>query len=147
MRSRVAVIVIIVGIAAVAAVLLRKEPPPPQPTQPQPAQQKGVLPAREITAGAVMVTITPLELDESGAVFSVALNTHSGSLDVDFADAATLEVGGKVWEGATWSGSPAGGHHRTGKLIYPGGGPVTGTATLRIEGLPGPVEATWEVPS
>lgn len=147
MRGRVAIIVIVAGIAAVAAVLLRKEPPQPQPTQAQPTQQKGVLPAREITAGAVMVTITPLELDESGAVFSVALNTHSGSLDVDVSDAATLEVDGKVWAGATWSGSPAGGHHRMGKLTYPGGGPVAGTATLTIEGLPGPVEATWEVPS
>ena len=105
------------------------------------------LETRKVTAGAVEVTVDPETLDATGAVFKVALDTHSGDLTVDLAKTATLEVGGRAWSNATWKGDATGGHHRQGELRFTAQGPATGDVRLRIDGLPAPVLATWNLPA
>lgn len=104
-----------------------------------------VLPVRAIDAGAVEVKITPTELDSSGAKFTIVLDTHSADLSLDLTTSSQLDVGGTAWAVEGWSGDGPGGHHRTGQLQFTANGPAQGTATLRISGLPEPVEVTWEL--
>lgn len=98
---------------------------------------------RTVTAGEVEVRIVPVRIDDSGAIFRVSLDTHSGELALDLAGASQLEVNGSSWSGATWTGDAPGGHHVLGELSFPAGGPATGEARLTIGGLPAPVVATW----
>ena len=100
---------------------------------------------RAVNAGAVEVKITPTTLDSSGAEFTIVLDTHSADLSVDLTTAAQLNVGGTAWAVEGWDGDGPGGHHRTGQIRFTAKGPAQGTATLRISGLPEPVEATWDL--
>ena len=100
---------------------------------------------RAVDAGGVEVKITPTKLDSSGAEFTIVLDTHSADLSLDLTTASQLDVGGTAWAVEGWEGDGAGGHHRTGQLRFTAKGPAQGTATLRISGLPEPVEATWEL--
>lgn len=96
-----------------------------------------------VQAGEVLVTIEPVRIDGEGAVFRVGFETHTVELSLDVAKEASLEVDGTRWPNATWSGSPAGGHHRDGKLRFDAGGASTGEAVLTIDGLADPVVASW----
>ena len=60
---------------------------------------------------------------EKGPVFSVAMDTHSGSLDgYDLARLAVLRTAsGQEVAPASWD-APSGGHHRKGTLTFPGTG-------------------------
>jgi hypothetical protein len=101
------------------------------------------LSTKKLTAGSIEVTVTPRQLDAQGARFDVALDTHSGDLGIDLARSATLEVGGRQWPPARWSGDGPGGHHRSGTLEFPPGGSASGPVRLIISGLPSPVSAEW----
>ena len=105
------------------------------------------LASRTINTGSVEVSIQPLRLDGSGASFRVKLDTHSGDLNLDLAQAAHLEVDGTDWGSASWVGDPAGGHHRQGELQFASAGPVRGEIRLTISGLRDPVQATWNIAS
>jgi hypothetical protein len=105
------------------------------------------LTARNVSAGGVEVTITPVRIDSTGAVFEVAFDTHSGDLAFDIARASELEVDGTAWGEASWSGDSPGGHHRKGELRFRASGPAQGDVRLSIGGLPGSVEATWTLGS
>ena len=71
--------------------------------------------------GAIVVEVTPVNLDAAATqlVFTVALNTHSIDLSMDLASLATmttdtgLSVAAQLWD------APLGGHHTSGKLIFP----------------------------
>ncbi len=104
-----------------------------------------VLPSRSLTAGAVDVVITPTRLDGTGATFAVSLDTHSADLSLDLTTAAELDVNGTTWPVDSWTGAAPGGHHRAGDLTFTAQGPPTGTVHLTITGLPGPIDATWQV--
>ncbi len=103
----------------------------------------GVLPARTITAGAVDIVIEPIRIDDAGALFRVVMDTHSEELSADPARTSVLEVNGVEWTGATWSGDPAGGHHRGGELAFEASGPAAGSVVLSIGGFSAPVQTTW----
>ncbi len=140
MRNRLIVpIVVLVAILGVVLLLARRGSNPDVAR----SQEASSLAPRTVMAGTVEVSIEPVRLDDSGAMFRVSLTTHSGDLAVDLAETARLEVDGTAWGKAEWNGSPPGGHHREGELSFDAGGPVAGSARLTIEGLPGPVEATW----
>lgn len=74
-------------------------------------------------AGAVVVTVTPVNLSEANAEtvdFEVVVDTHSGDLDFEMVSIATLlgdegPVSPSVWTGGR------GGHHLKGKLSFPAG--------------------------
>jgi hypothetical protein len=56
----------------------------------------------------------------AGAVFEIALNTHSVDLDsLDLADAVLRNDRGDTLTAQPWS-APAGGHHRAGTLSFDG---------------------------
>lgn len=105
------------------------------------------LATRTFSAGAVEVTVEPLAVDASGAIFRVALDTHSSELSADLAKTSALEIGGRAWGGATWTGDGPGGHHRQGELRFQTAGPAAGDVRLTIGGLPAPVVATWSLPA
>lgn len=101
---------------------------------------------RVVRAGEVEVKLTPQTIDTSGATIRVVLDTHSVELDVDLRAAATLTVNGQRWATAGWDGDPPSGHHREGVLRFDAGGPIGGTADLKIDGLPAPVSTEWQIP-
>jgi hypothetical protein len=77
--------------------------------------------ARSDQQGAVTVTVTPLNLDNPSdpLEFDVALETHSVDLSMDLATLATLTTDTGISVPATLWDAPRGGHHVTGKLIFP----------------------------
>ncbi len=71
--------------------------------------------------GAVVVEVTPLNLNtpDDTLEFEIALNTHSVDLSMDLVQLVTLTTNvGIVVQAASWD-APRGGHHVSGKLIFP----------------------------
>ena len=101
---------------------------------------------RVVEAGGVLVSIEPVRVDDTGAVFDVAFETHTVDLDLDVVASASLEVDGRPWTNPTWDGSPQGGHHREGRLSFDPSGSAAGDVVLTIHGLPEPVVVSWELP-
>jgi hypothetical protein len=104
------------------------------------------LPERTVQAGEVEISLTPLTLDASGAVFQVTLDTHSGALDLDLASSARLRVDDRAGDGATWDEQGPGGHHREGTLRFTTPVPAGANVELRITGLPADAIASWTAP-
>lgn len=77
----------------------------------------------------ITVEVSPKTISPNQVVFSVALNNHRISLDEDLTKTTILvDAGGTKYAPVAWTGSPPGGHHRSGELIFPGiksSGPVT----------------------
>lgn len=74
----------------------------------------------------VAIKVTPIELGTGKGVqewkFYIAFDTHSGSLDQDVTQIATLVDGtGNIYEPIGWEGAGPGGHHREGVLVF---GPI-----------------------
>jgi len=77
--------------------------------------------ARMDEQGAVIFEVTPLNLGTpaDSLEFDVTMNTHSVDLSMDLAQLATLTTDAGVTVQATkWDATP-GGHHISGKLIFP----------------------------
>jgi hypothetical protein len=101
------------------------------------------LDARTVNAGEIEIKIQPHQLDAQGAVFGVALDTHSTELSMDL-DSAQLQVDGTTWPITGWDGDGPGGHHREGELRFEPAGAITGTARLTLDGFGEPVEVDWQ---
>lgn len=69
----------------------------------------------------VRVTVKPTALVSDKAVkFDIRLNTHSVELDQDLIAVSELrDDKGRTYRPDQWKGSPPGGHHRKGTLIFP----------------------------
>lgn len=104
------------------------------------------LDTRAVTVGEVEVTISPTRIDDTGASFAIAFDTHSLDLDLDIADTATLTIDGQAWTDPAWDGTGPGGHHREGTLTFTAAGPTGGDAVLTIEGLDQLATAQWALP-
>lgn len=88
------------------------------PTTTPPTGQEATLVDQQ---GAVIVEVTPLNLDQPGQTldFQVSMNTHSVDLNMDLATLATLATDtGLQVEAVSWDG-PRGGHHVSGTLSFP----------------------------
>jgi len=71
--------------------------------------------------GAVIMEVTPLNLGTLADTleFEVVLNTHSVDLSMNLAELATLTTDtGTSIQAVSWD-APSGGHHVSGKLIFP----------------------------
>lgn len=84
--------------------------------------------------GAIIFEVTPLNLNAPADTleFDIALNTHSIDLSMDLASTATLATDTGVTVPASLWDAPRGGHHVSGKLIFPAtmnGKPVLEGAT------------------
>lgn len=99
------------------------------------------------TVGGVEVRVTPTSLDSKGAAFTIALNTHAGSLDGDLAKTSTLTVGGTDWPAKGWDGVSPGGHHSDGSLTFDAGDSTSGKVVLTLRGVGEPVRFTWDLPA
>ena len=69
----------------------------------------------------VVVSVTPLELGQEAKAwqFEVSIDTHSGSLDENLAQAFVLsDDQGNIYSAVSWEGPGPGGHHRAGKLMF-----------------------------
>lgn len=94
----------------------------------------------------VQVQPTTLQPGQPG-VFAVSLNTHSVELGQDLAKVSTLtdDLGNKYAPSA-WNGSPPGGHHRSGTLLFPALNPKAAKVTLVISGVGGVNRSfSWKV--
>lgn len=71
--------------------------------------------------GAIIFEITPLNLNSPADTleFDIVLTTHSIDLSMDLAATATLTTDTGVTVQATRWDAPRGGHHVSGKLIFP----------------------------
>jgi hypothetical protein len=71
--------------------------------------------------GMVVVEVTPLNLGRpaDNLEFEVSLETHSVDLGMDLAQLATLTTDTGIVIQATLWDAPRGGHHVSGKLIFP----------------------------
>ena len=93
-------------------------PTPGSEEQPSPSMQDLV---RYDDQGQITVEVTPADLNNPGETleFEVGLNTHSVDLSMDLASLATLTTDtGKAVQASQWD-APGGGHHVSGKLIFP----------------------------
>lgn len=84
----------------------------------------------------VTVKVTPRALGAPGTPweFAVVLDTHSADLSDDLANSATLTTDdGRTFKPTNWQGSPPGGHHREGVLVFDGPAPRPGAIELRID--------------
>lgn len=71
--------------------------------------------------GAIIFEVTPLDLASSADTlsFDIALTTHSIDLIMDLAATATLTTDTGITVQASLWDAPRGGHHVSGKLIFP----------------------------
>lgn len=70
---------------------------------------------------SVTVTATPSDLGIKSRElkFDIVMSTHSVELDQDMTKVATLiDDSGKEYNPVRWEGTPAGGHHREGVLVF-----------------------------
>lgn len=104
--------------------------------------------------GAVVVTVTPLNLNQPGETidFEISMNTHSVDLSMDLTTLSTLSTDtGTTVTPVVWD-APMGGHHVSGKLSFPAsanGSLVMDGAqalTLTIRDVDAPERAfTWDL--
>ena len=105
------------------------------------------LETKENTEGSVAVSVTPQILDTSSKTwdFELALNTHSGSLDVNLVTASELmDDQGKSYKPISWEGSPPGGHHRSGVLKFNAISPRPKSIELKIKNVGGISERNFK---
>ena len=118
----------------------------------QPSSTEGLV--RMDEQGAVTVEVKPVNLTKPGETieFEVGLNTHSVDLSMDLASLATLTTDtGKMVQASQWD-APPGGHHVSGKLIFPAtvdGQPLLDgarTLTLTLQNLDVPERLfSWDL--
>jgi hypothetical protein len=98
----------------------------------------------------VTVKVTPKSLapDTPRWDFAVVLDTHSGDLSDDLAQAATLTTAdGREFKPVTWTGAGPGGHHREGVLEFavPAPWPSAIELKLRRPGEAVPRSFRWQL--
>jgi hypothetical protein len=71
--------------------------------------------------GAIVMEVTPLNLNTQADMleFDVAMNTHSVDLSMDLVKLAILTTDAGITVNATSWEAPSGGHHVSGKLLFP----------------------------
>ena len=83
----------------------------------------------------VSIEVKPIDIQFTEPLhFEIAINTHQGDLSFDLTEVSLLEDDrGNVVKPIRWEGSPPGGHHRSGTLIFPAIGEQTRSIKLIIK--------------
>ena len=87
---------------------------------------------------AVTVTVSPIDIFSQSKEwkFDIVMDTHSVELDQDLTKTAVLVDGrGKEYKPLRWEGSPAGGHHREGTLVFGQIKSGSNSIELKISGI------------
>lgn len=102
--------------------------------------------ARENSGGGISVVVEPENiLPGEPATFRVSMDTHSGSLDFSVKRAAVLRDGaGNEYAPVEWQGAESGGHHVSGKLVFPSLKEDAGSVTLTLKDIGGVPERTFK---
>jgi hypothetical protein len=90
----------------------------------------------------VTFSVSSVEYDDAVG-FKMLIDTHQGSLSFDLTEVATLTVEGEMYSPLSWRGSPPGGHHRSGELLFPKP-QEAGAMTLVISDVYGVPERVFE---
>lgn len=102
---------------------------------------------KESNEGPIAVSVTPNSLDSSSAAwsFEISLTTHSGSIDDDLVSVSELiDDQGRSFKPISWEGSPPGGHHRSGFLIFKPISPQPKSIELKIKNVGGVSERRFK---
>lgn len=115
-------IAIVISVLAVSSSFVLASASDTNPTEAGANSGEINLPEIEKGANGVTFTIRPIKFNLDKPVkFHIRIETHSGSLAFDLTEISLLEDGnGGMYEAIHWEGSPPGGHHRKGTLIFPG---------------------------
>lgn len=135
---------IAIGIGAIAALAFISRSASPA----DPAPQTSLAPQTN-AEGPVTVTVAP-RIAADAWEFAVTLDTHSVELTDDMTQAAQLiSDSGAEYAPRSWSGDPAGGHHRSGTLTFAPPAPESAAVTLAIRNVGGVAERlfTWQNPN
>ena len=90
---------------------------------------------RSSIAQGVTVKVTPSLIGSADTrwEFAIVLDSHSADLSDDLTQSASLTTNdGRTLKPVSWTGAPAGGHHREGVLAFEVPAPRPGTIELRI---------------
>lgn len=130
---RLLLIPLILVLAACSARPSETLVPTAVPSVTAPAGPSTALPAPSLAApdaglmrvdeqGMVVIEVTPANLDGEADTleFDLSMNTHSVDLSMDLAALSTLSTDtGLTVQPLRWDAPPGGGHHVSGKLIFP----------------------------
>lgn len=95
----------------------------------------------------VTIKVTPVEFGKDVNLwkFDIAFDTHSGSLDQDVLQIATLEDDkGNVYKPTDWEGPGPGGHHLEGILVFRPISPKPASIELKIKDIGGVSERSFK---
>lgn len=127
-------------LAILFAMKLQKNATPSVQPKKQTSNAKQIqLEEQEVNGGNVSVTVKPevLQVGEKPR-FMLTFNTHSEELDFDVSKVSTLiDSDENTYSESMWEGTPAGGHHRNGVLIFNEPLKETSNMTLVISNVAG----------
>lgn len=111
----------------------------PQPLQKPEAKSTSKFEIRQNDEGNAVVVVTPVDLEPGkNPKFEIQFNTHSVDLSFDVSQIVTLSDDKEnIFDQPVWNGSPAGGHHRSGTLIFQKALPETKFVELVIKNVAG----------
>lgn len=92
------------------------------------------------TRPPISLTVTPVEFGRNANPwrFTIVFDAHSGSLDDDPLQMATLmDNRGNIYQPTAWEGPGPGGHHREGVLVFDAIRPTPTYAKLNIKNVGG----------
>lgn len=125
----------VVAVAALASVFWLL--PAPMVSAQSPNGALSGLAIQSDSQATIQVDVTP-QISASQTAFSIQLTTHSGSMDFSVEQIASLsDSTGKTYFPIQWDGSPPGGHHRSGTLLFGPVSPGAQTITLSLKGIGG----------
>ncbi len=95
--------------------------------------------------GGVSISATPSYSPGMQLKFDITLTTHEGSMDFDMIQISSITDDlGNIYSPTGWEGSPPGGHHRSGTLIFPALPEKTKSIKLIIKNVYGIPERSLE---
>lgn len=96
------------------------------------------LPSKVDYQNGITFRVTPIDFGfENPVKFEIIIDTHSGSLDFDLVKISFLEDNREnKYQPLDWQGSPPGGHHLSGILIFPKIDNQTKKITFTIQDFP-----------
>lgn len=110
---------------------------------------QNVLSTQTSSEGSVTVKATPIDISNGEQWrFNIVLDTHSDELSQELAEVISLrDDKGNLYKAVSWEGSPPGGHHREGELVFSPISPKPKSISLTVKNIGGIAQRTflWEL--
>ncbi|PIR86813.1 MAG: hypothetical protein COU11_03865 [Candidatus Harrisonbacteria bacterium CG10_big_fil_rev_8_21_14_0_10_49_15] len=102
------------------------------------------LPTFSRTHDGITIQATPILVGAGQVDFTIEMDTHDGSLDIDVPASAKLVVDSdSVYQSLSWQGDSPGGHHRQGTLSFAVDGPPVMSLVLTINNASNTFDFPW----